>query len=129
MFKKLFESIISGTTGKTETDKRAELYRSLIRHEAKIGGELFGTPPAGVRRDFFCLDEHTVIWHEEWNDESGKLVVKTIRYDIRPNGVFKTANGSQSVPVSAGETRKLHTAVKQYKERASRELYPFVQTS
>ena len=45
--------------------------RDLLRQESKIGANLFGPIPKGHRRDFFCLDEATWIWHEEWKDEKG----------------------------------------------------------
>ncbi len=45
-----------------EEDRRIKLERDLLRHEAKIGGELFGPLPQGGRREFFCLDEYTWIW-------------------------------------------------------------------
>ena len=39
--------------------------RQLIELESEIGRELFGPIPAGHQRDFFCLDAHTWVWHEE----------------------------------------------------------------
>ena len=48
--------------------------RDLIRMESKIGATVFGPVPANHRREFFCLDEHTWVWYEEYfEDRSGRL--------------------------------------------------------
>ena len=49
--------------------------RELITLESEIGSQLFGPIPEGHRREFFCLDEKTWIWHEEWLDEIGRAHV------------------------------------------------------
>lgn len=88
----------------------------LIRYEAQIGGQLFGTLPKGHRREFFCLDEHTWVWHEEWTDENGKRQVVTTRYDVRPSGILK-AQGSQYQPLSTQETINLYQAIELYEQQ------------
>lgn len=103
--------------------KEAKLYRDLMRHEAKIGGELFGPLQPGGRREFFCLDEHTWIWHEEWKDSSGNRQVRTTRYDVRPNGIVKSQNGKHYQQVSEEEAARLYRAAQIYERRTSSELY------
>jgi hypothetical protein len=88
----------------------------LIRYEAQIGGQLFGALPKGHRREFFCLDEHTWVWHEEWTDENGKRQVVTTRYDVRPSGILK-AQGSQYQPLSTQETINLYQAIELYEQQ------------
>lgn len=105
--------------------RKAELYRKLMRHEAKIGGQLFGPVPKGGRREFFCLDKHTWVWHEEWTDRNGQHQYATTRYDFRPNGVVKSQNG-QYKPVSYREAQNLRSAMLMYRERVNKELYSFV---
>jgi hypothetical protein len=102
--------------------RKADLYRNLIRHEAKIGGQLFGAVPKDRRREFFCLDEHTWVWHEEWTDNSGQPHVQTTRYDIRPTGFFK-AQGGQYQPLNEAETLRLYDAMNAYNMRVNREMY------
>jgi hypothetical protein len=120
MLKKLLNGVIS----QRAEDRRAELHRNLIRHEAKIGGQLFGPVQRGGRREFFCLDKHTWVWHEEWADHNGQHQTRTTRYDIRPNGILKAQNG-QYQPVKPEEAQKLYQAAKLYQERVSKELYSF----
>lgn len=121
MIKKLFSSVLS----RRSEERRAELYRNLIRHEAKIGGQLFGPLQPGGRREFFCLDEHTWVWHEEWIDKNGQHQMRTTRYDVRPNGILKAQNGEYQ-PVKPAEAKKLYQAAKLYEQRVNNELYSFV---
>ncbi len=120
MFKKLLKNI----TSQRDEDRRADLYRNLIRHEAKIGGQLFGPVQSGVHREFFCLDEHTWVWHEEWTDKNGQQQIRTTRYDVRPNGILKAQDG-QYQAVKPEEATKLYEAAKLYQQRVETELYSF----
>jgi len=107
-------------------DRQAELYRNFIRHEAKIGGQLFGKVPKGTRREFFCLDGRTWVWHEEWTDEYSEHHNRTTRYDVRPNGIFKDQEGQPYQLVSLDEARNLYRAATLYEQRVNQELYNFV---
>jgi hypothetical protein len=120
MIKKLFANI----TAQKQAERRAELYRNLIRHEARIGGQLFGPVASGGRREFFCLDEHTWVWHEEWVDQNGQHQSKTTRYDVRPSGILKSQNG-QYQNLSPDEGRNLYEAIVAYEQRVMSELYSF----
>jgi hypothetical protein len=103
-------------------DRKANLYRSLLRRESKIGGELFGPLPEGTRREFFCLDKHTWIWHEEWL-EDGERKIKTTRYDVRPDGVLKAQDGQAYQRVSYEEAKRLTEAAQIYRQRVHAEVY------
>lgn len=111
-------------TKQRKVEREAELYRNLLRHEAKIGGELFGPVPKGGRREFFCLDEHTWVWHEEWIDQNGQHQAKMTRYDIRPDGILKVQNGVYS-PITLQELQHFDDAVQLYIKRVKNEIYTF----
>ncbi len=98
-------------------ERRAELYRALLHHEAKIGGELFGPIPKNHRREFFCLDEHTWVWHEEWIDKSGNRQIMMTRYDVRPSGIVKSQGGQSYQSLSREELRNFYKAVRMYREQ------------
>ncbi len=119
MIKKLFGNL----SAQKQEQRRAELYRNLIRHEAKIGGELFDPVPKGGRREFFCLDRHTWIWHEEWLDKTGQRQVKSTRYDVRPNSILKAQAGQPYQAVTLDEARNLRLAARLYKQRIDAEIY------
>src|SRR6185295_4936796 len=119
----LLGKLLFGPRAQRQQDREAELYRSLIRREAKIGGEIFGAVPKGVKREFFCLDEHTWIWHEEWIDSKGVRRIKTTRYDVRPSGILKAQDGQQYQHVSLQESERLLQAAHVYEQRMRNELY------
>lgn len=96
--------------------REANYERRLIQEEAKIGGQLFGPVPKGHNRQFFCLDEHTWIWHEEWNDHGQRRVVTT-RYDVRPNSIIKSQDGQPHSLVTKQEAQNLYNAAKIYQQK------------
>jgi len=122
----LIKKIIGSLTAQQRAERHAELYRNLIRHEARIGGTLFGPVQPGGRREFFCLDERTWIWHEEWVDKNGQRHIKTTRYDVRPNGILKAQDGQHYQPISDKEAERLFQAAELYEQRVMNELYNFV---
>lgn len=98
--------------------------RDLIRLESEIGRELFGPIPDGHRREFFCLDKSTWVWHEEWTDaETGKDRVLTTRYEVHPNGILKVQQGQPYKFVEGQELQHLATATYLYYERVARDIY------
>jgi hypothetical protein len=121
----MFRKIINSIVGSSEEERRAELHRNLIRHEAQIGGALFGPIPEGGRRDFFCLDERTWVWHEEWTDTQGQHRNRTTRYTVRANSILKTQDGGHYQEISEEEAVHLRLAVQLYQQRTKTEMYSF----
>jgi len=113
MLKKLLSIVMPAGNSHARS---AQIYRDIIRDFARMGGMLFGPVPAGSRREFFCLDEHTWIWHEEWTDGSGMRHARTTRYDIRPHGIFKAQDGQPYRPIKLEEALHLRAAVRQYNQ-------------
>lgn len=111
------------TSDQAKTKKQADRYRDLIRKEAIIGGKVFGPVPDNGRREFFCLDETTWVWHEEWIDMAGQQHIQTTRYDVRPDGIVKCKNNGHYTKVSPSEARNLLKAAQLYQQRIKLELY------
>lgn len=118
----MFQKLLSGIVGQRSEQRQADLYRNLIRHEARIGGTVFGTVPKGHRREFFCLDRHTWVWHEEWRDAKGQQQIRTTRYDVRPDGILKSQNGHYQ-KVQPAEAQRLRQAAYLYIQRVNNEMY------
>ncbi len=97
--------------------------RELIKLEAEIGSRLFGPLPRGHRREFFCLDATTWIWHEEWVDDHRRLQTATTRYEVQDRGVLKVQEGARYSYVEGAELENLTMAVRMYYERVAREIY------
>lgn len=121
----LVTKLFKGAADQKREERMAELYRSLLRHEAQIGGQLFGEVPKKHRREFFCLDEHTWVWHEEWL-ENGQRFSKTTRYDVRPDVILKAQDGQPYQVVEEQEARNLVEAARLYKAKVIAELYQAV---
>jgi hypothetical protein len=103
-------------------EDRAEVLRQLLHQEARLGGQLFGPVADGVRREFFCLDEHTWIWHEELHDEKGYMYAIVTRYDILPGGIRKAQDNQPYQYIGETEARHLYAAIDLYNQIIDAEL-------
>lgn len=121
----MFKGILGPVRAQRQIDRKAELERNLIRHEAKIGGQLFGPVPKGRRREFFCLNQNTWVWHEEWT-EAGQKLTRVTRYDIRPDGILKSQDGRHYRKVELEEALNFQKAAHLYTQRIKKEIYNFI---
>lgn len=106
---------------KAQTRKLTD--RDFLKMESKIGATLFGEVPEGRRREFFCLDESTWIWHEEWRDEKGINRQSTVRYEVHPNGILKVADGPRYKYIEGDELENLVKAMRLYYEMVAVQIY------
>lgn len=98
--------------------------RELIQLESEIGSKLFGDIPKGHRREFFCLDEKTWIWYEEWVDpKTNKRSNMTIRYEVHSNGILKVQEGARYSFIEGPELDNLLAATTMYYEQVARGVY------
>ncbi len=120
MLNKLLQ--VTGFSG-SQQSRLEKLRNDLIRHEARVGGQIFGPVAPGGRREFFCLDEHTWVWYEEWKDAHGNQQSRTTRYDVRPEGILKAQDGQSYSMVSDSEALRFRKAVETYVRRVEKEVY------
>lgn len=121
-----FAKLITGEDQLPAVNFKQLTVRDLIRRESQIGAELFGPIPKGHRREFFCLDEHTWIWHEEWtNPETKQKQVITTRYEIRDNGILKVQDAQPYQAVEGEELKNLIMAIQLYYEQVVRGIYHY----
>ena len=97
--------------------------RELISLESQVGATVFGPIPEGHRREFFCLDENTWIWHEEWRDEKNVARQATTRYEIHEKGILKVQEGARYQYFEGSELKNFVLATRLYYEKTSREVY------
>lgn len=121
LIQKALQLITGASTSKRPLKAMTE--RQLIELENELGRELFGPIPDGHRRDFFCLDEHTWVWHEEWTDADNRPQVATTRYEVQPNGILKVQSGRVYKYIEGEELKNLTVAVRLYYERTMRDIY------
>jgi hypothetical protein len=119
----MIQRLLALINPKGEEQKQIDYYRQLMRAEAELGGQVFGPVPADRRREFFCLDKNTWIWHEEWLDQIGTRQSKTTRYDVRPTGILKAQSNGSYHAVSPEESENLIAAANIYINRSLGELY------
>jgi hypothetical protein len=107
-------NLLPSMKAQKQAQRQIEFNKALIHHEAKIGGKLFGPITKGTRREFFCLDRHTWVWHEEWTDGHGQRQIMTTRYDVRPDGVLKSQGGQSYRKLAGQEAINFRKAVEMY---------------
>jgi hypothetical protein len=119
----MIKKFLSLINGQGDEQRQIDYYRQLMRKEAELGGQVFGPIPSERRREFFCLDKNTWIWHEEWTDQAGQRQSKTTRYDVRPTGILKAQSNGSYHAVSREESVNLINAAELYINRALPSLY------
>jgi hypothetical protein len=113
--------LLNGVSQQKQQRKKDEAYRAVMQYAARLGGEMFGPVPNGTRREFFCLDPTTWVWHQEWNDQAGHHALTT-RYDVRPGGILKSTATHSYQRLSREEDKRFRQAVHLYQERVGGEL-------
>lgn len=116
-------SLLTGAPTSSKRPLKKLTERELIELEAEIGGTLFGPIPVGHRREFFCLDERTWVWHEEWVDENKQRQVTSTRYEIHDNGILKAQDGKVYKFIEGDELHNLVLAIRLYYEAVARGIY------
>jgi hypothetical protein len=97
-------------------------YADLINAESALGRTIFGPIPEGHQREF-CLSKKNIwVWYDGWFDEKGEPQGVTIRYEVRPDGVFKFYNGKY-IKLKGTELNNFCEAVRTYHKLVKTHLY------
>jgi hypothetical protein len=114
--------LLNAVMKSSREQRYANANRALLHYLAWRGGKLFGPVPDGFRREFFCLDPNTWVWHEEWTDTSGEHHAVTTRYDVTHRGILKSQGVNSYQRLSEQEERNFRSAAKQYIANSRSEL-------
>ena len=98
-------------------------YEDLVNAESALGRTLFGPIPEGHRREFFESRRNVWIWHESFVNELGQVEEMTIRYEVRPTGVFKKPVGGSYERIDGMELENFRKAAKGYLNLVKTKLY------
>lgn len=99
-------------------------YEDLMNAESELGRTLFGPVPYGHQREFFKSREKNIwIWHESWVAGDGTPGEITIRYEVRPEGVFKRANNGSYTRINGVELDNFRQAARSYLNLIKTNLY------
>ena len=87
----------------------------LINAESALGRTIFGPIPENYAREFFHHQKNIWIWYENGT---------TVRYEVRPAGVFKKiAKDGRYHQISGPELDNFRTAAKAYLNLVKAQLY------
>ena len=95
----------------------------LINAESELGRTIFGPIPTGHQREFFEHKKNVWIWYEGWSDEAGNVHGLTIRYEVKPDGVFKKSAGQPYVKLEGEELNNFRNAARTYLDLIKTKLY------
>lgn len=95
----------------------------LINAESKLGSTIFGPVPAGHRREFFHDRENVWLWHEDWIDHEQHQRQLTVRYEVRPSGVYKKISAGKYIELKGAELENFRQATKVYLHIIKQKLY------
>ncbi|MBR2709285.1 hypothetical protein IKE98_03100 [Candidatus Saccharibacteria bacterium] len=98
-------------------------YDDLVNAESALGRTIFGPIPDGHQREFFMARSNVWIWHERYHGKGGGVQEMTIRYEVRPEGVFKRSTGGGYKRIEGGELDNFRRATKTYLELVKSKLY------
>lgn len=98
-------------------------YEDLINAESALGRTLFGPIPEGHQREFFESKRNVWIWHESFVNQLGRVEEMTIRYEVRPTGVYKKPLGGRYEKLSGAELDNFRQAARSYLELVKTKLY------
>lgn len=98
-------------------------YDDLINAESALGRTLFGPIPVGHQREFFSFRKNVWIWYESWKDETGALQKMTVRYEVRPTGVYKRAGNGRYEKIEGAELNNFRLAAHSYLDLVKSKLY------
>lgn len=98
-------------------------YEELMNAESQLGKTLFGPIPAGHQREFFQFKKNVWIWYESFVNQAGRIEEMTIRYEVRPTGVYKKPSGGYYERIEGDELMNFRRAAKGYLELVKTKLY------
>lgn len=98
-------------------------YAELVDAESALGRTLFGPIPVGHRREFFASKKNVWIWYESWTDKTGAFNEMTVRYEVRPTGVFKRAGQGNYEKIEGEELTNFRRAAHSYLDLVKTKLY------
>ena len=113
----------SGYRGNPHLYSNKLSYEDLVNAESAIGRTIFGPIPSGHQREFFEYRKNVWIWHESFMDETGAIQDMTVRYEVRPEGVFKRLGQGSYDRIEGDELNNFRKAARMYLNLVKTKLY------
>lgn len=103
--------------------KRRMSHDDLLNEESRLGSTIFGPIPVGHHREFFHDHNNVWIWYESWRDANRRQRQITVRYEIRPTGVYKKFTAGKYIPLEGAELYNFRKATHAYLKVIREGLY------
>ncbi len=103
--------------------KRRMSRDDLLNEESRLGSTIFGPIPVGHHREFFHDHNNVWIWYESWRDANRHQRQITVRYEIRPTGVYKKFTAGKYIPLEGAELHNFRKATHAYLKVIREGLY------
>ncbi len=101
-----------------------ETQQQLLQKEGALGGKIFGELRPDQSRTFFCLNETTWIWSDNWFDRNERRATnQTVHYQVQKLGVTKITQGISSAFIEGDEFKNFFNAVTIYHRLVRRQVY------
>ncbi len=97
--------------------------QQLTRQEITAAQGIFGPIKEGTVRDFFCVDQHTWVWYEEWTEANGQRKRMTTRFDVRGGTVVKSQNGGEYSQLVGRELQNFNASAVAYVGKVKKSMY------
>lgn len=98
-------------------------YEDLVNAESAVGRTIFGPVPDGCQREFFEYKKNIWIWHERQLNPNGIVQEMTVRYEVRPDGVFKRPGDGPYCRIEGAELENFRNAARMYLNLIKTKLY------
>lgn len=95
----------------------------LLNAESHLGSTIFGPIPAGRRREFFHDKQNIWIWHESWLADDATERQITVRYEVRPTGIYKKFAAGKYIKLENAELDNFRRAAHAYLKVVKAGLY------
>ena len=122
-FKKLLKRQPRVHVAKSGRASNGFTYEELVNAESELGRTLFGPIPEGCRREFFQSRPNVWIWYETFRNNVGKMEEMTVRYEVRPTGVYKKPEGGMYEKIEGEELENFRRAARGYLKLVKTKLY------
>ena len=98
-------------------------YDELVNAESALGRTIFGPIPEGHQREFFEYRKNVWIWHESFMNPDGVMQDMTVRYEVRPTGVYKRPGDGNYRKIEGVELDNFRKAARIYLDLIKAKLY------
>lgn len=108
---------------RTLINSKNSAFDSLLNAESALGRTIFGPVPPGCQREFFSYRKNVWIWYESFQNPLGMTQEMIIRYEVRPDGVYKRPGDGNYQKIEGIELENFRQIARIYLDLIKTKLY------